>query len=139
MRRKGLLKSGIDKLEAIMLANRSHYDQYTYGEVEDCKTTLCAAGFCYLRKLKGIAEFSADVDVPGFTTRCRDAGKKLLGIIEDETKGIQIFTMPEDWPDDLHEGFKAQRTHIGRVRFYINMLRTRALADGSLSKLPEEN
>jgi hypothetical protein len=138
MKRKGLKKAGIDKLEKIMLANRKYYNQNVrFGVTGACGTECCGAGFAYLLEV-GKQQFDSEAGLKGrydqsdFADRCSRAGCDLLGIDDSEA---DIFEFSRSWPTDLREGFNKCKTPMARVRFYINMLRTRADKDGKLETL----
>lgn len=139
-KRKGLLKSGIDKLEKVMLANAKRYNQDTFGNVSECGTEQCGAGFCYLMEV-GQAQFNNEArrHTNAFQNHCLEAGKRRLGIRNKSFPAVFSFSFSISWPDDLSEGFKKARGPKARVRFYINMLRTRANADGSLREKPQRS
>lgn len=139
---KTLSKHGINRLEKVMLANKKLYNQGVYGENQECGTVMCAAGVAHFMEV-GDEQFKKEVKryeqtlLPGFPRRCERAGKSLLGI-PPNVIAPDIFQDPFDWPSDLYHGFNRCRGPISRVRFYINMLRTRARANGSLRYLGEE-
>lgn len=150
-----LNKKGIDKLEAIMLANKDYwYDQQDFAASHNdsdghaCGTELCAAGFSRLLAV-GPEQFNEEAKrhvadfVQGFATNCIFAGIELLGLqcsFDDDTyrKCPKIFDSSYKWPDDLSAGYRNSKTNEDRIHFYIKMLRTRANSDGTLTKSADE-
>lgn len=129
-----LSKEGIDKLEAIMLANGQYvYDQETFGEMHGCNTTLCAAGFARLLEVgeKFNQEIESDT-FPETADKCTLAGIRLLGIEATVTIFPQIFDYSRRWPGDIYQAYVEAETPQQRIAVYINMLRTRANDDGSI-------
>lgn len=147
MKQVGLSKSGINRLEKIMLANGKYfYDQNNWAKEHfegrhACGTQLCAGGFCHLIKV-GEKQFDKEAKrfissySETFMKRCESDGKEVLKIKSIDFP--QMFNIPENWPDDMGKRYYSLKTPMARVRFYIKMLRTRANSDGTFTEKGEK-
>jgi len=133
-----LNKEGIDKLEAIMLANGKYfYNQRVWASKTDCGTQLCAAGFSLLIEM-GDGAFLYALDSSSkssFARLCIEAGKKLLGVTTF-SQLPQIFDAVSQWPEDLARAYDAADAK-GQIAVYINMLRTRTNDNGTINELED--
>lgn len=142
-----LNQDGINKLEAIMLANGEYfYNQRTFGTIHydadhACKTELCAAGFARLLEIGKDGYFKeASGHRFTFPEDCENSGIRLLGLHAVSTKdsnALPIFGMPSEWPHDLYVAYSDAETDKERIAVYINMLRTRVNDDGTIRRLKE--